>query len=207
MSVIQTNTWTCDICGATETTGGVTMPWVDPVVSPPRDWTADLEVPFSVRSHATDYSCEACPKCAADPNWDKYVERQSMPKYPESIINNLGRLPRAGDWFMPCCLEDLELITAEDLPGMPELISEGGGDVFSSLDAALAVAVPDLQRSGHHTQNQIDQLVSHCREIERKFAAGEDITHTMNESSRNPYADGANAFVAGQPRPKPPEYE
>lgn len=207
MSAIQTNIWTCDICGATATTGGVTMAYVDPLVVPPDGWDVNLEVPLSLHAGPHEDYCDACPQCAAAPNWDKYVERLSMPKYPDSIICYLGRLPRAGDWYVQCCLEDMMLITADDLSWLAGSIAEVGGDVFPTLDAALACAVPDIQKSGQYTQEEIDGMVARHRETERRFAAGEDITRVMNESKPNPYADGTRAFAAGRPRSSPPSYD
>ena len=53
MSIIQTNTWTCEICGKQESTTMETGPWSDPVVTPPRPG-------WDIQS-ATDKL--ACPEC------------------------------------------------------------------------------------------------------------------------------------------------
>jgi len=59
MPVIQTNTWTCEVCGAIEVDSRETSMYSDPVVCPPggRDWDHVEAAPGDWRL--------ACPDCVA----------------------------------------------------------------------------------------------------------------------------------------------
>jgi hypothetical protein len=35
-------------------------------------------------------------------------------KWPQRIIDSLGRAPQVGDWFAECCIEDFQQITDPD---------------------------------------------------------------------------------------------
>lgn len=61
------------------------------------------------------------------------------PRWPDWIVKALGREPQVGDWYAPCCEEDLERITdIEDLRDIQDLIGDGlGGRFWATQEAAL----------------------------------------------------------------------
>ncbi len=135
MSVIQTNTWTCDICGATDGVSKDTDAYSDPVVVPPKGWLTDLVVPIEYRIHPLNDCADACPTCADTPNWRLYKARNS---FPQEVIDKLGRHPRVGDWYMPCCIEDLQRVGEGLIYDLPDLLEENGGSIWGSLEEAIA---------------------------------------------------------------------
>jgi hypothetical protein len=72
-------------------------------------------------------------------------------KWPQRIIDELGREPQVGDWFAECCIEDFQQLTPESLAELLELYDdEDSGGMFwraEDGDAAraelLAEATPD----------------------------------------------------------------
>ena len=64
-------------------------------------------------------------------------------KWPQRIIDELGREPRVGDWFAECCIEDFRQVTdAEDLAALLEHYDEmdTGGQFWRAEDGDAAIA-------------------------------------------------------------------
>jgi len=61
-------------------------------------------------------------------------------KWPQRVIDELGREPRVGDWFAECCIEDFHQIeTAEELAALLDHYDEmdTGGHFYPSKVAGM----------------------------------------------------------------------
>lgn len=62
-------------------------------------------------------------------------------KWPQRIIDKLGREPRAGDWFAECCMQDFHQI--EDDEEVADLLDhyddcDSGGQFFLTREEGVA---------------------------------------------------------------------
>lgn len=62
MTVVQVNVWTCEFCGAVESTTEATDVYSDPTVCWPEGW-GSRAIPEADRSHPTWSIGDACPAC------------------------------------------------------------------------------------------------------------------------------------------------
>lgn len=75
MTRIQTNAFTCDICGATAETREQVNVSADILVQLPDGWGEPF-IPPAVAKSRSEIACDACPACALNPDWSKYQARR-----------------------------------------------------------------------------------------------------------------------------------
>ena len=63
---------TCDLCGKIDAQARESYVWNDDDVEFPDGWEWNFPVPEKYRSHPCLSSCDACPECQLNPNWEKY---------------------------------------------------------------------------------------------------------------------------------------
>lgn len=70
-------------------------------------------------------------------------------KWPQRVIDMLGREPRVGDWYAECCIEDFEQIQdEEDLAFILELYDDmdTGGRFWATEEPARTELMQEAKR-------------------------------------------------------------
>ncbi len=77
----------------------------------------------------------------------------------DRVLLKLGREPRIGDWYAPCCVLDLSRIDdADDLEWIHESVDDLGVMLWPTLAAALADLEDDSREAGPEEAARWQQL-------------------------------------------------